>query len=140
MDLSEVIINFENAAEAFERTSQGVDIKRKGYLGFYSRVCRSLAEALKGTLPEKEIAALEEEKARLVELRLEKDLITLNERCFIGNQVFRGKVVEIGGYVSEGKRWVNQRIIGLARMIEGPRFMFFLDVLLIKELCRKNKS
>lgn len=140
LQLSEAIVNFENASAAFERVIQNADKKREPYLKFYSRASRALAQALKGTLPAKEIAALEAEKTRLIDVKLEKDLIMLNERCFMEKDAFSGNVVEVGGYINEGRRWINQRIIGLARMIEGPRFLFFLDVLLIRDIQSRAKK
>lgn len=140
LSLSEAITSFESASAAFERAIQNADKKRESYLKFYSRTCKALVLAMGGTLTEKEIKWLEQEKAMLTDVKIEKDLLMRNERYLVGKQLFTGNVIEIGGYVSGGKIWVNQRIPGLARMIEGPRFLFFVDVLLIRELQSQRKS
>jgi Zn finger protein HypA/HybF involved in hydrogenase expression len=134
---TDIISNFENASEAFKRASENSDERRKYYLDFYSHVCEAFADALKGKSEDSKIKKLEKEKGDIIRNDIENNIIRLNQghiREGTGSTVTSDRPFY---YETGEKRWNNQRILGLARIVEGPRFLFYVDVLMIKDLISK---
>lgn len=133
-ETEEIIRNFEDASEAFERAAQNADEKRQHFLKFYAHVSNGFAKALKGELKENETKKLEEERAVLTDV--EERIIGANEGSawdYTERGYFAGDIYK-KFFLGAGKSWKNQRIKGLARTFEGPRYLFFLEMLFAKEL------
>jgi ribosomal protein S27E len=137
LPISEVINNFENASEAFKRASENSDEKRKYYLDFYSNVCKAFVDALRQKLEDRKLKEVEREKRDLTDV--EENIIGINEGkaiTYLEQGYFAGNIEQ--KYLERGlKVWKNQRVKGLARIIEGPRFLFYVDVLMIKDIIPK---
>lgn len=117
--------NFEDAAAAFERAAQKSDEKRAPYLNFYAQVCKGIASMLRGKIGGNKAKKIREEKVGLTKNQIEAQLIALNIG-YVGEQATGIQQF----YIRDGRSWVNQRVAGLARTIEGPRYLFFTDALL----------
>jgi hypothetical protein len=139
LHVNDIISNFENAAEAFERATQNADEERKRYLDFYSHVCRGFSNALKKKT--ESLNQLEKEKVELTNPDREGkiiELVEVNNIDFI-SYIEDEKDLELRYYYPYWKPWRNQYVTQLARIIEGPRYLFFVDVHFIEDIISNIK-